>query len=191
MADPILVPMPDEKFGVPADHEAAAIRARLAELAAEQSQLEQVLHTLEAANRAVLPLSAAPSSAPVTRADKVALFLRLFAARRSVYPKFWENLKTGKKTVGQKPSIHEIRQASVDDPERAEQIAADILLPVQEGRCPLVLSDRKSQLEKPTAQYTSPEGASSERHGLWKNLALLADRLRRVHVHTNHAFPRQ
>ena len=89
--------MPDGKFRVSADDEAASIRARLAELAVEQSRLEQALRTLEAASRAALPLSSDSSSTPITPADKVALFLRLFAARRSVYPKFWENHKTGKK----------------------------------------------------------------------------------------------
>ena len=89
--------MPDEKHGASAGDEATAIRARLAELAAEQSRLEQALRTLEAASHPALPLSSESSSAPITPADKVALFLRLFAARRSVYPRFWENHKTGKK----------------------------------------------------------------------------------------------
>ncbi len=34
---------------------------------------------------------------PVTPEAKVALFLKFFATRRSVFPKLWENPKTGRK----------------------------------------------------------------------------------------------
>ncbi len=38
-----------------------------------------------------------PPAPPVTPEAKVALFLKLFATRRSVFPKLWENLKTGRR----------------------------------------------------------------------------------------------
>jgi len=37
------------------------------------------------------------SSAALRSEEKIALFLELFGARRDVYPKFWENLSSGKK----------------------------------------------------------------------------------------------
>ncbi len=64
----------------------------------ERQRLERELQALEDAQRGTLPFTA-ERAAPGTLqpAEKVALFLSLFGARRSVYPKFWENPKTGKK----------------------------------------------------------------------------------------------
>jgi hypothetical protein len=74
------------------------IRSRLTGLDSERRLLEDELRTLEDAARGVLPLSASTqASGPLQSADKVALFLALFGARRSLFPKFWENPKTGKK----------------------------------------------------------------------------------------------
>lgn len=74
------------------------IRSRLTGLDSERRLLEDELRTLEDAARGALPLSAStPASGPLQPADKVALFLALFGARRSLFPKFWENPKTGKK----------------------------------------------------------------------------------------------
>lgn len=57
------------------------------------------LRTLEDSLRGTLPLTPITSipGIPALPAEKVALFLSLFGARRSVYPRFWENPKTGKK----------------------------------------------------------------------------------------------
>jgi superfamily II DNA or RNA helicase len=74
------------------------IRSRLTGLDSERRLLEDELRTLEDAARGVLPLSvSAPTLGPLQPAGKVALFLALFGARRSLFPKFWENPKTGKK----------------------------------------------------------------------------------------------
>lgn len=90
--------MSDAERSMSAAGEAAAIRVRLAALSDEQRQLERELRALEKSASGLLPLSSPTSpSAPIQPAEKIALFLRLFAARRSVFPKFWENLKTGKK----------------------------------------------------------------------------------------------
>ena len=77
---------------------ARSIRARLTSLLDEQRALESELRALEDAQRGMLPLS--PESSPsgiLQPTEKVALFLTLFGARRSVYPKLWENPKMGKK----------------------------------------------------------------------------------------------
>lgn len=47
-----------------------------------------------------------------------------------------------------KSAIHEIWQALVDDPGRTQQVANDVWAAVKEGRCPLVLPDRKTPLDK-------------------------------------------
>ena len=73
------------------------IRSRLTGLDSERRLLEDELRALEDAARGVLPLSVStPASGPLQPADKVTLFLALFGARRSLFPKFWENPKTGK-----------------------------------------------------------------------------------------------
>ena len=75
-----------------------ALRARLAALEAERATLEAELRAEEhtAENLPLLP-AATPTGGALRPAEKVALFLSLFGARRSVFPKFWENPKTGKK----------------------------------------------------------------------------------------------
>jgi hypothetical protein len=56
------------------------------------------LRMLEAAPRQdPLPFAAPATAEPLAPAQKVELFLNLFGARRSVYPKLWENSKTAKK----------------------------------------------------------------------------------------------
>ena len=83
--------------------ELAQVRARLAELAAEQRQLQQALSALESQQAAETAAQAKhPSfeSAPVTNTstsdEKVELFRRLFAGRPDVFPVRWENRKTGR-----------------------------------------------------------------------------------------------
>jgi superfamily II DNA or RNA helicase len=67
-------------------------------LDAERQQLEAELRALDDAQRETLPLKPELTAAGLLQpAEKVALFLSLFGARRSVYPKFWENPKAGKK----------------------------------------------------------------------------------------------
>lgn len=195
--------MSDGKHGASADDEAAAIRASLAGLGAERSCLEQALRTLEAANRAALPLSSETSSTPIGSSGsrrhhsaKGGLEKRLHmqcgpirhtlggarddAVRRTVFVR--RSSFHLPETVGQRPGIHDIWQALADDPERTEQIAADILMSVQDGRCPLVLSDRKAQLEKLAETPTRLRGDAdvalyrlSGDDGIKRRRALLAE----------------
>ncbi|MDZ4095679.1 MAG: DEAD/DEAH box helicase family protein, partial [Paracoccaceae bacterium] len=83
--------------------ELARVRARLAELAAEQRQLQQDLSALESQQTAETAAQAKRPSfenAPVTNTstsdEKVELFRRLFAGRPDVFPVRWENRKTGR-----------------------------------------------------------------------------------------------
>jgi len=83
--------------------ELARVRARLAELDAEQRQLLQELSALEAQEAAETAAQAkrpAFEDAPVTNAsssgEKVELFRSLFAGRPDVFPVRWENRKTGR-----------------------------------------------------------------------------------------------
>ena len=83
--------------------ELARVRARLAELDAEQRQLLQELSALEARETAEIAAQAkrpAFENAPVTNAsssgEKVELFRSLFAGRPDVFPVRWENRKTGR-----------------------------------------------------------------------------------------------
>ncbi|MEO6874824.1 MAG: DEAD/DEAH box helicase family protein [Opitutaceae bacterium] len=77
---------------------AADLRRRLAELTTETVKIEDELGVLESEGQ--LKLGATTESmltrAPRTPSEKVALFLDLFGTRRSVFPKRWENEKTGK-----------------------------------------------------------------------------------------------
>jgi len=76
----------------------ATIRERLEALKSETLSLEEELRTLEMPPRQQPLAFAAPTTAePLAPAQKVELFLNLFGARRSVYPKLWENAKTAKK----------------------------------------------------------------------------------------------
>ena len=75
----------------------ADLRRKLAQLTVETRETEDELVALESDGQ--LKLGATTASAvqtPRTPAEKVALFLELFATRRSGYPKRWENEKTGK-----------------------------------------------------------------------------------------------
>ncbi len=79
-------------------HRLQVLRARLAALDDERAKLEAEIHAEEHASLTLPLLPASPPSGTSLRPDeKVALFLFLFGARRSVYPKFWENSKAGKK----------------------------------------------------------------------------------------------
>lgn len=90
------MPPVDEAF--PSKPRIDVVRERLNALKAEELRLEEELRNLESGSQQT-PLSFSPftSTAPLLPVQKVALFLDLFGARRSVYPKFWENLKTAKR----------------------------------------------------------------------------------------------
>jgi superfamily II DNA or RNA helicase len=83
---------------VPQHPRAADLRRRLAELTAEVLRVEDELDALESEGQLKLSAAASPPlrRPPRTPAEKVSLFLGLFGTRRSVYPKRWENEKTGK-----------------------------------------------------------------------------------------------
>ena len=73
------------------DRERDDVRLQLERLRAELVALDSA-----AAERvAAAPSSGAASS--MTSAEKVALFRSLFRGREDVYPKLWENTRTGKK----------------------------------------------------------------------------------------------
>lgn len=72
------------------------LRRRLSDLSAEILRTEAELAFLECERRLVLGENPLPPKIPQTPAEKVALFLDLFGTRRSVYPRRWENGKTGK-----------------------------------------------------------------------------------------------
>lgn len=74
------------------------VRERLHALETERQLLEEELRTLEiSTQRSPLSFGSHASSGALSPSQKVALFLALFGARRSVYPKLWENAKSGKK----------------------------------------------------------------------------------------------
>ena len=56
--------------------------------------------------------------------------------------------------IGPRPPIHAIWEALVSDATRTKQIVADIRGCLNEGRCPLVLSDRKAHLDGLEAELT-------------------------------------
>ena len=75
----------------------ADLRRRLAKLTAEVLKTEDELGAVESEEQLKLSATTAPvARVPRTPEEKVALFLELFGTRRSVYPKRWENEKTGK-----------------------------------------------------------------------------------------------
>src|SRR3989338_1386232 len=85
------------------------VEARLEELAGERNRLVGELTSLRAASPTLEELPAllgTPVSAcvPQSSEEKVALFLKLFRARESVFPKLWEN--KAKKTKGYSPACH-------------------------------------------------------------------------------------
>ena len=62
--------------------------------------------------------------------------------------------------LGERPPLHAVWEALVSDAGRAKQIAGDIRAALDEGRCPLVLSDRKAHLEKLEAELMTQIGPS-------------------------------
>ncbi|MDR1010686.1 MAG: DEAD/DEAH box helicase [Opitutaceae bacterium] len=80
------------------------LQRRLSALDGERKRIAREIETLREREAAALALAATATAADDTEntgvmsaAEKVALFLGLFGARRSVYPRFWSNPKTGKK----------------------------------------------------------------------------------------------
>jgi superfamily II DNA or RNA helicase len=59
---------------------------------------------------------------------------------------------------GERPPIHAVWEALVADAGRLKQIAGDIRAAVDEGRCPLVLSDRKAHLDNLEAELKRQNG---------------------------------
>jgi superfamily II DNA or RNA helicase len=93
----------DEAF--PSRPRIDVVRERLNELKDEEFRLKEELRRLELCSQQTpLLFSSFSFAAPLLPAQKIALFLELFGARRSVYPKLWENLKTRKK--GYAPACH-------------------------------------------------------------------------------------
>ena len=82
----------------PDSDEAARIRDRLAQLASERDALQKRLAEIEAPNPNAPNRGA--QEAPLTERsparEKVALFRSLFRGRDDVYPKRWDNARTGK-----------------------------------------------------------------------------------------------
>ena len=72
------------------------LRAKLTEVRSQASKLEEEIARLEKRGQLELPSAPAVHKSPQSPAEKVALFLDLFGTRRSVFPKRWENAKTGK-----------------------------------------------------------------------------------------------
>lgn len=80
------------------------LREKLRRLREESLQLEADIAARDAdcqlrldSATDVAALDSGPVPTPTTPADKIALFLDRFGTRRSVFPKLWENLKTGRK----------------------------------------------------------------------------------------------
>jgi superfamily II DNA or RNA helicase len=84
--------------------EIARVRARLASLGAERTELEERLAALERRRETPIRIDHSPppaaNSPTITAAssttDKVTLFRRLFVGRQDVFPVRWENRKTGR-----------------------------------------------------------------------------------------------
>lgn len=72
------------------------LRVKLAEVRSQALKLEEEIAQLEKRGQLELPSASAVQKTPQSPAEKVALFLDLFGTRRSVFPKRWENAKTGK-----------------------------------------------------------------------------------------------
>jgi hypothetical protein len=90
--------LPDLFEIVGRDREIAAIRERLARLESEKAELEASLYRLLSAQEASdsPPVSDAPVTNASSPAAKIGLFRSLFRERDDVFPKRWENPKTGK-----------------------------------------------------------------------------------------------
>lgn len=80
----------------PLSSRATGLRQQLTELTAKAREIEDELAVIESDGQLKFTAATAPGKPPQTPSEKVALFLELFGARRSVYPKRWENQKTGK-----------------------------------------------------------------------------------------------
>src|SRR5664279_2903384 len=80
------------------ERDVASICARVAELEAERSELNEQLVRLEAkrGQEKVGSPSDSPLTVNSTATEKIALFRRLFAGRPDVFPVRWENRNTGK-----------------------------------------------------------------------------------------------
>jgi len=74
----------------------ADLRQQLAELTAKVREIEDELAIIESDGQLKIAAATAMAQPPASPSEKVALFLDLFGTRRSVYPKRWENQKTGK-----------------------------------------------------------------------------------------------
>ena len=72
------------------------LRAKLVTVRSQASSLEEEIARLEQQGQMDLPSTPAIRKTPQSHAEKVALFLDLFGTRRSVFPKRWENARTGK-----------------------------------------------------------------------------------------------
>jgi superfamily II DNA or RNA helicase len=81
---------------LPRQQHLADLRQKLAALTAELAKTEDELVAFESDGRLALEETSRAAQLPRTPAEKIALFLDLFGTRRSVYPKRWENSKTGK-----------------------------------------------------------------------------------------------
>jgi superfamily II DNA or RNA helicase len=79
-------------------HSLDTLRRELAEARMRVAKLEEDVEWMESRGQIALPESAAssPIQTPRTSEEKIALFLDLFGTRREVYPKRWDNTKTGK-----------------------------------------------------------------------------------------------
>ncbi len=75
---------------------AAGLRQQLSELAAKAREIEDELALIESDGQLKLTAATAPAQPPQSPAEKVALFLDLFGTRRSLYPKRWENQRSGR-----------------------------------------------------------------------------------------------
>lgn len=73
------------------------LRQRLASLDEERGRIVREIESLRERGEAPEKKPSTGEAHPLTPSEKVTLFLELFGARRSVYPKFWRNAKTGKK----------------------------------------------------------------------------------------------
>ena len=82
--------MPDPATST--SREASKIRQRLKELEAERKQLHQRLHEIQATCTTSATVTA--TSSPQ---NKIHLFRSLFRGRADVFPRRWQNAKTGKK----------------------------------------------------------------------------------------------
>jgi hypothetical protein len=80
------------------ERDVASICARLAELEAERSELNEQLVRLEAkrGQEKVDSRSDSQMTANSAAAEKITLFRRLFAGRPDVFPVRWENRNTGR-----------------------------------------------------------------------------------------------